>query len=239
MGEESAVTAAKKRSPHLLAAQGGHVAAPQRGAIKISNLWMRYRPELDHVLRGVSASISPGDKVGVVGRTGAGKSSLVLALFRLVEYDREREGGIQLDGRWIHDMSLAELRTSMCIIPQDPTLFTGSFRSNLDPFEEYDDEAVLAALDAVQLKQVVLDKGGLHAELSESGGNVSVRARQRPDPAAPWKPLLLVWLLWLLWHSCRLVSVSCCVLRARVSEAPPCLSCEQPPPCARVCAAAV
>jgi len=98
---------------------------------------MRYRPNTDIVLNKVSFVAKPGEKIGVVGRTGAGKSTLTMALTRIVEI----EGGqIIIDGQDISKIDLELLRCSMTMIPQDPTLFTGSLRHNVDPFKEASDE---------------------------------------------------------------------------------------------------
>uniref|UniRef100_A0A183G4D0 ABC transporter domain-containing protein n=1 Tax=Heligmosomoides polygyrus TaxID=6339 RepID=A0A183G4D0_HELPZ len=105
---------------------------PQQGRIEIKNVSLRYRAGLDPVLKGVSASIEPKEKIGIVGRTGAGKSSLTLALFRTVEIDG---GSIEIDGQNISTLSLQELRSRLTIVPQDPVLFSGTLRFNLDPFE--------------------------------------------------------------------------------------------------------
>lgn len=93
------------------------------------------------MLKGVSLSIESGQKVGVVGRTGAGKSSLMLALFRIVELD---EGTITIDGVDIASIGLADLRSKLGIIPQDPVLFSGSIRTNLDPFNDYSEKRIFA-----------------------------------------------------------------------------------------------
>lgn len=95
------------------------------GFIEFENVKLKYRPDLDFVLKGVSLKILPREKIGVVGRTGAGKSSLMLALFRLVE---SAEGSIKIDGIDISKIGLTDLRSKMSIIPQDPTLFTGTIR---------------------------------------------------------------------------------------------------------------
>ena len=121
---------------------------PGEGAVEFENYTTRYRPELDPVLRNVSFSVHPGEKIGIVGRTGAGKSSLALALFRGLEAD---QGKIIIDGIDISTIGLRDLRESITIVPQDPTLFTGTIRSNLDPFGHYTDEEVFTALRRVHL----------------------------------------------------------------------------------------
>lgn len=104
---------------------------PENGEISIKNFSVRYRPGLDLVLHGVTAHISPCEKIGIVGRTGAGKSSLTLALFRIIEADG---GCIEIDGTNIADLLLEQLRSRLTIVPQDPVLFSGTMRMNLDPF---------------------------------------------------------------------------------------------------------
>jgi len=148
---------------------------PQDGAIEFKNLTLRYRPDLDLVLRGITISIMPQEKVGVVGRTGAGKSSLMLALFRLVEAEG---GSVEIDGINIATLGLDTLRSRLSIIPQDPTLFTGTIRSNLDPFDKYTDDEIWYALDKVHLKDYVLSMNGLETLVAEYGENLSVGQRQ-------------------------------------------------------------
>lgn len=121
---------------------------PSQGAIEFINYGTRYRDDLEKVLNGVTFSIQPGEKVGVVGRTGAGKSSLALALFRGLEAE---EGKILIDGVDISLIGLQDLREAITIVPQDPTLFSGTLRSNLDPFELFTDEEIFNALRKVQL----------------------------------------------------------------------------------------
>jgi len=116
---------------------------PEKGRIQFKNVEMRYRPGLPLVLKGVSLDIQGGERIGIVGRTGAGKSSVMSALFRLVELDN---GQIIIDGMNIHDIGLLDLRTKLAIIPQDPTLFHGTVRSNLDPFGHHTDEELWTAL---------------------------------------------------------------------------------------------
>jgi len=116
---------------------------PQGGAVKMEGVRLRYRAGLDEVLKGVDWTVGAGEKVGVVGRTGAGKSSLLIGLFRLVELSG---GKITIDGLDISDMGLQDLRSRLSIIPQDPLLFSGTIRTNLDPFGLYDDARLWDAL---------------------------------------------------------------------------------------------
>ncbi|XP_057563819.1 ATP-binding cassette sub-family C member 4-like [Hippopotamus amphibius kiboko] len=127
------------------------------------------------VLMDLTADIKPGEKVGIVGRTGAGKSSLVAALFRL----SEPEGRIWIDDILTTEIGLHDLREKMSIIPEEPFLLTGTMRKNLDPFNEHTDEELQNALEEVQLKEVIEDlPGEMDTELAESGSNLSVGQRQ-------------------------------------------------------------
>ena len=149
---------------------------PSRGEIAIEDLTMRYRPELEPVLKHISLHIRPGEKIGVVGRTGAGKSSLVLCLMRIVELET---GKIVIDGVNIRDIGLEDLRSSIAIIPQEPLLFSGTVRSNLDPFHEYSDEAIWSALEQASMKDVIAENAtGLDTPVEEHGNNYSVGQRQ-------------------------------------------------------------
>ncbi|KAG0018030.1 hypothetical protein BGZ81_010421 [Podila clonocystis] len=149
---------------------------PSAGSIKIRNLEMRYRPELPTVLHDLSVDIQGGEKIGVVGRTGAGKSSIMMALFRLVEPSK---GTIEIDGVDVGKIGLFDLRTRLAIIPQDPILFSGTIRSNLDPFEKRTDQELWEVLERSDLKAYVTScEGGLDSQVSEFGENLSVGQRQ-------------------------------------------------------------
>lgn len=121
---------------------------PAHGSVEFIGYSTRYRPDLEPVLREVTFKINPMEKVGIVGRTGAGKSSLALALFRGLEAEA---GKILIDGIDISLIGLQDLRESITIVPQDPTLFTGTIRSNLDPFDLFSDDDIFTALRRVQL----------------------------------------------------------------------------------------
>lgn len=121
---------------------------PARGAVTFMDYSTRYRSDLDQVLKDVTFEILPGEKVGIVGRTGAGKSSLALALFRGLEAEK---GRILIDGIDIGKIGLQDLRENITIVPQDPTLFSGTIRTNLDPFDLFSDEQIFTALWRVHL----------------------------------------------------------------------------------------
>ena len=139
---------------------------PQEGRVEFSDIELRYAPEEKDVLRNLSFKTEPREKVGIVGRTGAGKSSLVAALFRLAE----PRGKIIIDGVDVLKIGLKDLRAKISIIPQDPLVFTGTLRRNLDPFSEHDDAALWRVLEEVHLAESVRDlKEGLSTEMSEGG----------------------------------------------------------------------
>ncbi|KAL8091101.1 ABC transporter C family member 12-like isoform X1 [Apium graveolens] len=149
---------------------------PSHGSIIFEDVVFRYRPELPPVLHGLSFTISPGEKVGIVGRTGAGKSSMLNALFRIVELDK---GRIMIDYCDVAKFGLADLRKVLCIIPQMPVLFSGTVRFNLDPFNEHNDADIWEALDRAHLKDVIMNyTHGLEAKISEGGENFSVGQMQ-------------------------------------------------------------
>jgi ATP-binding cassette subfamily C (CFTR/MRP) protein 1 len=148
---------------------------PSEGRISVEKLVMGYRDGPD-VLKGVSFHILPRQKVALVGRTGSGKSSLLIALFRISE---PRAGRITIDGVDVSTLGLRQLRSRLGIIPQDPVLFTGSLRHNLDPFKNYSDDRLWEVLTSVEMQNVVEAlPGQLMAEISEGGRNFSVGQRQ-------------------------------------------------------------
>lgn len=176
---------------------------PQDGRIEVNNLSLRYAPKLPRVIKNVSFTVDPRSKIGVVGRTGAGKSTIITALFRFLDPET---GYIKIDNYDITSIDLTRLRRAITIIPQDPTLFTGTIKSNLDPYDEYSDEAIFAALRRVNLvtseeleQQYTENRNGnnnygndqasvtsvninrfldLSNEVTEGGGNLSQGQRQ-------------------------------------------------------------
>ena len=148
---------------------------PRRGHIKLTNVTMRYRPGLEPALRNLSLEIMPGWHVGIVGRTGAGKSSLAGTLFRLQEIEN---GTIHIDGQDIAELRLRDLRRSLSVIAQEPVLFSGTIRSNLDMTGSHDEEEVQRAFDKCGLKDTTSNVLTLESEVSEGGANFSAGQRQ-------------------------------------------------------------
>uniref|UniRef100_A0A3P9Q8G5 ATP-binding cassette, sub-family C (CFTR/MRP), member 8 n=1 Tax=Poecilia reticulata TaxID=8081 RepID=A0A3P9Q8G5_POERE len=149
---------------------------PRQGEIKIQNLSVRYDTTLKPVLKNVNAHVHPGQKVGICGRTGSGKSSFSLAFFRMVDMF---EGRIVIDNIDISKLPLQTLRSRLSIILQDPFLFSGTIRFNLDPEMKATDEMLWEALEIAQLKPVVKTlPGGLDAMVTEGGENFSQGQRQ-------------------------------------------------------------
>lgn len=148
---------------------------PKTGRLSFSNVWLQYRDN-PAALRGVALELSAGQRVGICGRTGAGKSSLLLALFRVVELSR---GTICLDDVDIRRVSLQRLRSSMAIIPQDPVLFLGTIRFQLDPFSQHPDSRIWQVLSQVSMSDAVRAmRGGLQELVRENGENLSQGQRQ-------------------------------------------------------------
>ncbi|XP_002970616.2 ABC transporter C family member 8 [Selaginella moellendorffii] len=149
---------------------------PSKGEIVLEKLQIRYRPNSPLVLRGISCTIQGGHKVGVVGRTGSGKTTLIGALFRLVE---PVGGTILIDGIDICSIGLRDLRTKLGIIPQEPTLFRGTVRSNLDPLGSYSDQEIWETLDKCQMGDVIRSlPEQLESGVADEGGNWSAGQRQ-------------------------------------------------------------
>jgi ABC-type multidrug transport system fused ATPase/permease subunit len=148
---------------------------PSKGEVKFEKYAARYRKGLDLVIKNVDVEISSGEKVGIVGRTGAGKSTITLGLFRLIE---PAEGTIKIDGVDITKLGLHDLRSKLTIIPQDPVLWSGTIRYNLDPMDIASDDQIWAALESSHLKTFVQElDNGLDAEVVEGGENFSVGQR--------------------------------------------------------------
>ncbi|KAJ3320136.1 Multidrug resistance-associated protein 1 [Blyttiomyces sp. JEL0837] len=149
---------------------------PTSGSISFRDVRMRYRPELPLVLQGISFDIDSGEKIGIIGRTGAGTSSIIMALLRLVECE---DGAIFIDNVDIATVSLRFLRSKIAVIPQEPVLFSGTVRSNLDPFSQYKDDDLWNAIRDSNLSDTVAATGmGLDAVVAENGENFSTGQRQ-------------------------------------------------------------
>ncbi|XP_031343813.1 probable multidrug resistance-associated protein lethal(2)03659 isoform X2 [Photinus pyralis] len=148
---------------------------PDRGSITFQNVSMKYNSFDGPIIKNLNVTIKSKEKIGVVGRTGAGKSSTIAALFQLYPI----EGSILIDDVDITQVPLERLRSKVAIIPQEPFLFSGSIRYNLDPFEEYNDDVLWGALENVQLKEDAINSAfGLYYDVMESGANLSVGQRQ-------------------------------------------------------------
>ncbi|KAF8980718.1 hypothetical protein BGZ46_003793 [Entomortierella lignicola] len=151
-------------------------AWPQHGQIAFNQYSTRYREGLDLVLKDVNFTVNSGERVGIVGRTGAGKSSVTLALFRIIE---AAQGSITIDGIDISTLGLHELRSHLTIIPQDPFLFGDSVRANLDPFDKHTDAEIWAALESASLKTYIQSlPEGISATIDNGGENMSLGQRQ-------------------------------------------------------------
>ncbi|KAJ7972577.1 ABC transporter C family member 5 [Quillaja saponaria] len=149
---------------------------PENGTIELTDLKVRYKENLPVVLHGISCTFPGGKKIGIVGRTGSGKSTLIQALFRLIE---PAGGRILIDSIDISTVGLHDLRSRLSIIPQDPTLFEGTIRGNLDPLEEHPDHEIWEALDKSQLGEIIRGKEQkLDTPVLENGDNWSCGQRQ-------------------------------------------------------------
>jgi len=167
----------QKEAPQKLPDQDPPSSWPQYGSIKFKGYKTRYRDDLELILKGITCDIQRGTKVGVVGRTGAGKSSLVLSIFRLIE---PVQGTIEIDGKDICGMGLEILRSKIAIIAQDPILFSGTLRSNLDPFENHSDDEVWQSIALAHLTPYVSTlTNGIQHEVAEGGSNLSLGQKQQ------------------------------------------------------------
>ena len=148
---------------------------PEKGSITFQDVSMSYYPGGPQVLRNISLSIKAGAKIGVVGRTGSGKSSFVAALMRMPE----AEGDILIDNVLLRNINLKESRRAITVLGQNPALFSGSVRKNLDVIEQFQDTELWQALEQVQVKNLVENlEGQLDYELLENGANLSIGERQ-------------------------------------------------------------
>ncbi len=147
---------------------------PSVGKIEFENYSVKYRPDLDYVLKNITFSIAGGSKLGILGRTGAGKSTLISSIFR---YFGQFEGDILIDGMPIRNVDLQVLRKSMTIIPQDPILFNATLKKNLDPAGTHDDNKIIEVLEEVNLLEKFKDKG-INTMIEAGGSNLSQGEKQ-------------------------------------------------------------
>ncbi|KAJ4350561.1 ATP-binding cassette glutathione S-conjugate transporter ycf1 [Ascochyta clinopodiicola] len=163
-------------APDVISKNRPPISWPAQGAVSFNNYSTRYRPGLDLVLKNIDLQIKPNEKIGVVGRTGAGKSSLTLALFRIIE---PSEGHVSIDNLNTNTIGLLDLRRRLAIIPQDAALFEGTVRDNLDPGHVHDDTELWSALEHARLKDHIASMPGkLDAQIHEGGSNLSAGQRQ-------------------------------------------------------------
>ena len=150
------------------------------GDIEMEHVYIKYRDNLDYILKDISLKINLGEKICVVGRTGSGKSTIILALFRLIETNK---GNIYINGKNIKDCPLKILRRNLGIVPQEPKIFSGSLKFNLDPLKKYSDFEINNAIREVGLFQLMKENGRdirrkLNMKLKENGGNLSLGEKQ-------------------------------------------------------------
>ncbi|PRQ40004.1 putative xenobiotic-transporting ATPase [Rosa chinensis] len=169
-------TGIESEAPLVIEASRQNSEWPTEGQIEFQNVQVQYQPEGPMVLKGITCTFSKKEKIGVVGRTGSGKSTMIQALFRVVELSG---GRILIDEQGISKIGLQDLRSSLGIIPQDPTLFQGSLRNNLDPLQQHSDQEILEVVKKCRLGNLVRqDQMLLDAPVSEDGENWSVGQRQ-------------------------------------------------------------
>ena len=149
---------------------------PSKGEILFENYNVKYRNDLDIVLKNINFHLKPGEHLGVVGRTGSGKSTITLCLFRILE---AYSGKIYIDGVDISRVGLKKLRESITIIPQDSTLMNGTLRYNIDPVNAYTDKEIIHVMKKIGFDYIInLNKDGLDQNISENGSNLSIGEKQ-------------------------------------------------------------
>ncbi|KAJ3052959.1 hypothetical protein HK097_005357 [Rhizophlyctis rosea] len=169
-------TSLEQEPPMIVESHRPPVSWPQEGAVQVKDLVVRYAADSPPVLKSISFDVKPREKVGIVGRTGAGKSTLSLAFFRIVPLT---SGSITIDGIDIAEIGLHDLRKNLNIIPQDPVLFSGTIRSNMDPFDENADAEIWDALKAARVVESLRNKGhdgegGVEVEVAPSASAATV-----------------------------------------------------------------
>ena len=147
----------------------------QKGQITFKDYCVKYRPYTDLVLKNINCTINPGEKIGIVGRTGSGKTTLCLGLFRILEASK---GTILIDDIDISKIDLKLLRDNISLIPQDPKLIDGTLRENIDPLGEYSDDEIVFQLNLIGLAYLIEDDAGLDVEIEADGSNFSVGEKQ-------------------------------------------------------------
>jgi len=165
----------EQESPSIITNNRPSPMWPKRGDITFEKVVIKYHPSQQPVLNNISFTIQHKRKIGIVGRTGAGKSTLVLALFRVFECC---EGSIIVDNVDIAKIGVGDLRSKLAVIPQDPILFMGTIRTNLDPANIHTDQELWKTLEKVKFRKLVIALGGLNASVAEGGGNFSVGEKQ-------------------------------------------------------------
>ncbi|CAF2747057.1 unnamed protein product [Rotaria sp. Silwood2] len=169
-------TALKPEAPWEISNKKPPPDWPNTGEIQINNLSIRYRENLELVLQDITVNIQSGEKIGIIGRTGSGKSSFCIALFRIIE---PANGEIIIDNVDIRHIGLHDVRSRITIIPQDAVIFAGTVRFNVDPFGSYSDAEIWAALELVHIKERIRSmEDGLSYLLTEGGENLSAGERQ-------------------------------------------------------------
>lgn len=149
---------------------------PSEGRIVYKDVCLRYTRAQDEILKGISFTINPSEKVCIIGRTGAGKTSIITSLYRLYPIE---SGSIFIDNVNIDTVSMKLLRSKISIIPQNPILFSGTLRSNLDPHTEFSDEHLWKVLELIEMKTTIEQiEGCLECLISEGGANFSIGERQ-------------------------------------------------------------
>lgn len=163
-------------APEIIESNRPDLSWPAFGHIVITDLVVQYKPTLPPVIKGINLEIYAGEHVAIVGRTGAGKTSIISSLFRLLE---PTSGSIIIDGIDISTIGLGDLRSKIAIVPQEPALFSGTLRFNLDPYNKYTDDEIWLALERTSMKEVAMDMPDrLDGEVQECGQNFSIGQRQ-------------------------------------------------------------